>query len=158
VDAERPAAPVVSRSEKILLFGFIAVILSALVLIALFTIRGSNYSKNQALIQLLQDACKAYFVEYGTYPEQDADLGTSTLVKRLAAPRMTTLPDGSKRTSPGIVRFNAGDLSGAGQVLDSFGQPFRYRNPGVRNPRGIDVESAGKNGRFGDDDDLFSGR
>jgi general secretion pathway protein G len=34
-------------------------------------------------------------------------------------------------------------------ILDPFGRPYQYRNPGVRNPEGFDVFSLGADGADG---------
>ena len=147
MDGASPAPPLVRPAVVWLVVGFVILILAVLLTVGVNSGRGHPSSVNEALIQMLSGACRQYRVESGAYPPQDGAWSTSLLVKALTAPR------GSR---PPIVEFLPQQLSGTGQVIDSWGRPLRYRNPGIRNPSGVDIESPGKNGVFGDDDDLWN--
>lgn len=47
-------------------------------------------------------------------------------------------------------------LEDAGALVDPWGKPFSYRSPTLKSDRGYDLWSAGKNGKFGDGDDICS--
>lgn len=103
--------------------------------------------RTAALVSVLEAGCKQYRVEWGVYPPGDAGGGTSTLVKSLGMPRgkggfgdMARAPE-----RPPIVELLPRDLDG-GRIVDEWGRPLRYANPGRRNKEGIDLWSAGYNG------------
>lgn len=148
MEGKSPEPPLVRPAVVWLVVGFLVLVLAALLTIGVNTNRGIRGSPNEALILMLSGACRQDRLEFGAYPAQDKDLATGLLVAALT---------GRRGSSPPLVEFLPGQLSGTAQVLDTWGRPLRYRCPGLRNPSGFDLESAGKNGVFGDDDDLWNG-
>ena len=47
-------------------------------------------------------------------------------------------------------------LMDAGMLVDLWGHPYQYRNPGKRHPEGIDVYSLGPDGKDGTADDIYA--
>jgi general secretion pathway protein G len=46
------------------------------------------------------------------------------------------------------------EVRGGTRPLDPWGQPYEYRQPGVKNPSGYDLYSAGPDRKAGTDDDI----
>ncbi len=106
---------------------------------------GSSYSKTEAIVKLLDDACKAYRVQHGAFPPAAPDGNSEALVRLLGAPR-----PGRDRVYPPFIEFKADLIEGGaavGPVLDEWGRRIRYLHPGKRNPDGVDIWSSGCNGR-----------
>lgn len=110
----------------------------------IMTRRGNTaYTKTEAILKMLDDARQAYRLQHGKFPPSAPDGNSAVLVRLLGSPRQI---NGVQR--PPFIEFGAGMLAApGGPVTDGWGRPIKYRNPGVRNPKGVDLWSSGRNGR-----------
>lgn len=46
-------------------------------------------------------------------------------------------------------------LTEASSLIDPWGHPYQYRNPGTKETNGYDVYSMGRDGKDGTEDDLY---
>ena len=106
-------------------------------------------TKTYSFIKMLDMACQSYEKEFTVYPPQPPG-DSSALHLHLGSPRTS---------KPPIVSFTADMLElPAGRtdltpnppvkIIDGWGNPIRYLNPGIHNTDGVDIWSAGKNGIF----------
>jgi hypothetical protein len=112
-----------------------------LVLLGLSTTRvgREKVARTEAFIAMLEGACKQYRERYGTCPPSTSDGNSSALVRALGVPH-----EGKGGALPPLLVFPADLLATpAGPILDEWGRPLRYLNPGVRNPQGVDLWSTG---------------
>jgi len=101
-------------------------------------------------IRILDHACEAYRIEYGAYPPGRSDLSSTVLYSHLGSPRMT-LRRGVEERRPAILEFPQdwlGLVRGrtSAPIVDVWGRPIRYANPGRHKISGVDLWSAGQNG------------
>ena len=74
-----------------------------------------------------------------------------------------SLPSGAQGLYA-LVRRPEGDpipqrwhqLMDAGMLVDLWGHPYQYRNPGKRHPEGFDIYSLGPDGKEGTADDIYA--
>ena len=113
----------------------------ATVFLGLLTVRvgGGRVGRTEMLVAMLEGACKQYRERYGAYPPSTPDGNSSVLVRALGASH-----EGKGGPLPPLIVFPADLLARpAGPILDEWGRPLRYLNPGVRNPQGVDLWSTG---------------
>jgi|ERR1043166_5388143 hypothetical protein len=119
--------------------------------------------KTIALIQALDTACKAYRINFGVYPPNDMCdsrclhyyLGRPRIM--LPAQRDDAGPFGTTVKYPPLIDFPAewlqlqkGQIPDPNQpvpIVDAWGNPIKYVNPGRFNPLGVDIWSPGQNGK-----------
>lgn len=81
-----------------------------------------------------------YRMDVGAYP---------TTVQGLDA--LLRAPDGG---AAGQWKGPYFEIRGSTKPLDPWGQPYEYRHPGIKNPSGYDLYSAGPDRKAGTDDDI----
>ena len=109
-----------------------------------------SHSRVKAIVDALDKGCQTYRMEYGVYPPGRPDFDSRALYQYLGSPLVVKKGDGPGIQRPPIINFPADWLrgsSGSVSVVDSWDRPIRYRNPGIFNKKGIDIWSAGRNGK-----------
>jgi len=136
----------------------IILILAAMLVVAVATITTkAQYAKTEAVVKLLDDGCKNYKVEFGVFPPNDKG-DSRCLHLYLGSERVVVLDTavGVKTTKPPLIQFKTDQLratAGPPDVknpvtpVDAWDEPIRYANPGRQVKNGVDIWSAGKNGR-----------
>lgn len=97
----------------------------------------AQITTTEAKIRSLEASLMAYKTQNMFYPTQPQ--GLEALVAR-----PTTDPQPKRWTQ--MVKVEG--------ILDPWGHKVQYRNPGRRNPAGVDVFSLGPDGQEGTDDDI----
>ena len=151
-------------------------IITALILLVLFGVgfvavrETMRRSKTSEIISLLHRACQSYEKTFYVFPKTEEYPDSRALHQHLGSkwlmhinywfdseadraawkpqqpfppmvgftPNMLDLPDGRTDVTP----------TPPVQIIDSWGNPIRYRNPGIHNKDGVDIWSAGPNGKF----------
>ena len=141
-------------------------LLLLLPIVGYFILVGHTHAKFYAklntewIIQTLDEGCKAYKAEYGSFPSNDRG-DSRCLHFYLGSPRLMKPPNdsapGPTVKMPPFVDFPvdwlqlpAGlipDPSKPSPIIDSWGNPIKYANPGRINPKGVDIWSSGPNGK-----------
>jgi len=112
-------------------------------------------SQTYILITQLDWACREYKNQFGVYPPGDTDQSSLSLYKCLGFPQVIIAGDGQIRSMPPLMHFTAemvnGDIKSSTaerplQILDQWGRPIRYLNPGRHNTGGVDIWSLGSDG------------
>ena len=111
----------------------------------------------EAIVIALDKGCQTYRFEYGVYPPGRPDFDSRVLHRCLGSKRRVKKGDGSEVDAPPILQFpqnwlqlKKGQLPDAASpvpIVDPWDHPIRYRNPGIYNKKGVDIWSAGKNGK-----------
>jgi general secretion pathway protein G len=136
----------------------IILILSALLVVAIVRITDkAMYAKTEAIVHLLDNGCRTYRIDYGVFPANDK--GDSRCLHFYLGRERTVLLDAAaqiKTTKPPIVDFKMDQLAATTgppdpknpvTPVDAWDVPIRYANPGQMVKNGVDIWSAGKNGR-----------
>ena len=133
--------------------------------------RGNSRSAaTSRLIKMLDKACQTYHKTWYIFPRTDHYSDSRALHLHLGSKRYVHLNFGGRplpppeiiealRTKPPFVIFNRDMLDLPSdwpkitpdpprQIIDAWGNPIRYHNPGVHNKEGFDLWSAGENGKF----------
>ena len=151
-----------------ILIGVTILVLSVLVVIGgRGAVRGGRTS---SMVKMLDMACRNYQAKFYVFPQTDEYPDSRALHRHLGSkwwmpinyrieseadryaprpqqpfppmvaftPNMLDLPNGRTDVTPNPPV----------QIIDSWGNPIRYRNPGVHNKDGVDIWSAGPNGKF----------
>jgi general secretion pathway protein G len=136
----------------------IILILAAMLVVAVTTITTkAQYAKTEAIVKLLDDGCRNYKVEFGVFPPNDKG-DSRCLHAYLGAERVMILDTavGVKTTKKPLIDFKTDQLKmTAGPPdpknpvtpVDAWDEPIRYANPGRQVKGGVDIWSAGKNGK-----------
>jgi type II secretory pathway pseudopilin PulG len=118
-------------------------------------------TRTGVIVQCLDQLCRTYQNEYGEYPPSRPDLDSRVLHQYFGSPRKGKNADGTVIQLPPIFTFPLDWLGGNPSsplpfppvsIVDGWGRPIRYANPGRYNFRAVDIWSTGKNGK----DDLDS--
>jgi prepilin-type N-terminal cleavage/methylation domain-containing protein len=146
--------------EMLVVITIILILLAFLVVLIVGVVDRARYAKTTAIVTGLDKACHAYFQDYNVYPPNDKGdsrslhyyLGRERYVK---AQHTSGGPE-LKTKKPPLIDFNAdwlqlakGTTPNADQpvpIVDAWDQLIKYKNPGTKNPRTIDIWSSGKNG------------
>ena len=122
--------------EMIIVLSIIA-LLMGLVIMNLSPIQGvAQHKKAQADILALKEALSAYQLQTGVLPTSDQ--GLKVLWQK---PTTDPIPDQWRKIMDE-------------EVVDPWGRPYHYLNPGKHNPDGYDVYSTGSTGQDGGDDEI----
>jgi len=147
--------------ELLVVITIIVILMSLLVVLISVLIDKARYAKTATTIKMLDEACKAYQVDFSCYPPKDSK-DSSCLHQHLGMPRriQTVKSDtgpGIYSNKPPIVDFPRDILqenskapdpkSNPVPIVDAFDQVIGYNNPPVYNRRGVDIWSVGKNGK-----------
>lgn len=142
VTEQGPGKP--GRAIGCLVAAFAAVIATGLVayLFFSFTLMAPRENKGilpaQSGLEGLLSALSRYKAATGSYPTTDQ--GLEALIRR---PVIEPIPERWIMTT---VPSN---------LVDPWGNPFRYRHPGARNPNSFDLWSFGPDGENGTSDDII---
>jgi hypothetical protein len=129
---------------------------------SIFGSRGSGHSRTKAIIDALDQACKSYRLEYGVYPPADREDSRCLhyYLGRNRRKHFTTMAE-LDRTGPTIMdppildfpqqwlQLAKGQVPDATQpvpIIDEWGNPIKYANPGRYNKGGVDIWSWGRSG------------
>ncbi len=128
----------------------VMVILASIALPSLRTSRNRAFeAKTEAQLASLALALKLYKVDMGVYPDS---LTLWALVHGTKGLGLASL--GSRWRGPYIELKKGRDVNDAGNILDAWGQPFRYRkHASLVDGRYFDLYSVGRDGQDGTDDD-----
>lgn len=152
-----------SAKEGFTLVELLVVITIIMLLIGLLVvlIRGivdkARNTKTAAIVKMLDQGCHSYHTDYGVFPPNDMS-GSASLHKYLGKDRMIDaqfVESGvaPKIKKPPIIQFNMDILDGNPtttepnppvKIIDAWGKPVRYANPGVKNRKAVDIWSDGK--------------
>lgn len=129
----------------------VMVILASIVLPSLRTSRNRAFeAKTEAQLSSLALALKLYKADMGQYPDR---LTAWVLVYGTQGQGQASL--GPRWKGPYIELKQGSDMSSGGDILDAWGQPFRYRRHDVlTDGRFFDLYSIGRDGQDGTDDDI----
>jgi general secretion pathway protein G len=144
--------------EMMIVIAVVLILASLMVgLIVVITDR-AHYTKTEAVVKMLDDACKNYKQQYNTYPANDK--GDSRCFHYYLGQERTIQLDtdsGVKTKRPPILEFKADmldlpentapDARNPAPVIDAWGQKVQYKNPGQYNSKHVDIWSSGKNGK-----------
>jgi general secretion pathway protein G len=143
--------------ELIIVIAIILILASMLVVAIVLVTNKAMYAKTEAVVKLLDDGCRMYKIEYGVFPANDK--GDSRCLHFYLGRERTVMLDAGaqmKTTKPPIVDFKIDQLSPTAgppdpknpvAPVDAWDVPIRYANPGMMIKNGVDIWSAGKNGR-----------
>lgn len=148
--------------EILVVITIITLLVSLLVVLIANVIEKARYAKTAALIKMLDDACKTYNLDFGTYPPNSKQ-DSRSLHYHLGIPRKIATVKSDvggtlTTTKPPIIEFKL-DMLGdtkAGLpdpktnptvIVDAFDNPVKYVVPGKWNKKGVDIWSPGKNGK-----------
>jgi prepilin-type N-terminal cleavage/methylation domain-containing protein len=143
--------------ELIIVIAIILILASMLVVAIVKVTTDAQYAKTEAIVKLLDDGCRVYKVDFGVFPPNDK--GDSRALHHYLGSERVVLLDaaaGMKTTKKPIILFNtqqlkqtAGPPDAKNPVppVDAWDEPIRYANPGRQVKNGVDIWSAGKNGR-----------
>jgi len=144
-----------------LLIAVAPVLLASLLFVydSIVRIRERPYStaKTLAIIDALDKACRIYRLEYEEYPPGRADFDSRVLHRCLGSRRWTRKVDGNEVDAPPILEFppdwfqlKKGEIPDPGRpapIVDAWGRPVRYANPGRHNKKGVNIWSLGHDGK-----------
>ena len=137
----------------------LALVLFLIILIGeqVFGGRGPHCSSCKTIISALESGCRTYKIDFGEYPPGRPDFDSRVLHHYLGSPRVVKTGDGIERRRGPYIDFPATwlkssigqipDPANPVQILDPWDRPIRYANPGNKNPGGVDIWSAGPNGK-----------
>ncbi len=144
--------------EMIIVIAVILILVSLTIGVVVIITDRANYAKTEAVVKMLDDACKAYKQNYGIYPANDK--GDSRCLHFYLGQERTILLDkdsGVKTKRPPLIEFKADmldlpdnvppDAKNPVPVIDSWGQKVQYKIPGQWNSKHVDIWSPGKNGK-----------
>jgi general secretion pathway protein G len=117
--------------ELLVVLGIIALLAALVAPQVIGYLSGARSQAAAAQLKNLESAVELYYLDNGVYPATDAGLGA--LVK---APS-------------GLVGWKGPYLKRADGLVDPWGKPFNYTNPGVHGA--YDIFSLGRDGREGGD-------
>lgn len=124
--------------EMILVLAIIGILVGMGIFTMKGVVRDAEIGKAVADIRTLQTNIVRYRTMAGFVPSQSQ--GLEAMVKK---------PSGNP--APRSWRPLMEDSS----LLDPWGHPFQYRNPGKKDPTGYDVYSMGPDGQDGNQDDVY---
>lgn len=144
--------------EMIIVIAVILVLVSLTIGVIVIVTDRANYAKTEAVVKMLDDACKAYKQQYNAYPPNDK--GDSRCFHYyLGAERKISLDkdSGVQTKRPPFIEFKADmldlpantppDEKNPVPVVDAWGQKIKYKLPGQWNSKHVDIWSSGKNGK-----------
>ncbi len=140
--------------ELLVVICIIALLMSMLVVLIKGSIDRARNTKSKGLVELLNQACESYRVDFGEYPAPGSTslhkcLGcpvTMVVAKQSVGADITTvkppyvefkrdmLPDSATSTSPNPPQV----------LVDAWNRDIQYANPGARNTKSVDIWSVGK--------------
>ena len=136
----------------------IILILMALLVVAIQTVMTkAQYAKTEAIVKLLDDGCRTYKIEFGVFPPNDK--GDSRCLHHYLGSERVVVLDVSvnaKTKKKPLIEFTANQLKQTAgppdaknpvPPVDAWDEPIRYANPGRQIKNGVDIWSAGKNGK-----------
>lgn len=154
--------------EVIVVILIMTILMSLLVVIVRGSVDRARTAKTTALIHTLHAACDTYKQDFGVYPPNNPHKESANLHLRLGSKRRMVeqrSPDGTSdivvERDPYIRDFKKDWLvPGApnnypdppSEIIDAWEQPLHYRNPGVKNKRGVDIWSDGRSTKTDEDD------
>jgi general secretion pathway protein G len=103
--------------------------------------RKADISRCQARMQTIKNALEEYKLDYGKYPPQG--VGAAPFAALFTTPNSSGRPGGEKR--PYLTETNF--INTSSQLIDPWGNYFRYQAPGARNKSTYDLWSYGPNGK-----------
>jgi prepilin-type N-terminal cleavage/methylation domain-containing protein len=145
--------------ELLVVITIITLLVSLLVVMISVIIDKARYAKTASTVKLLDEGCKTYRLDFGVYPPNDknssASLHQHLGVERKITTQRVDLGTPIVSTKPPIIdwqRDMLDDTQGIPdpknnpvKIMDAFGQPIRYVNPGKYKKGGVDIWSPGKN-------------
>jgi len=148
--------------EILVVITIITLLVSLLVVLVGNILERARYAKTAAVVKLLDEACKTYNLDFGQYPPNDMQ-DSRSLYHHLGMERKLKTQKGDMgaalvTTKPPIVEFQH-DMLGDPKsglpdpktnpvpIVDGFDNPIRYKVPGKYNKKGVDIWSAGKDGK-----------
>jgi general secretion pathway protein G len=149
--------------ELLVVIAIITLMTSLVVVLIANLVERARYAKTVATIQLLDQGCQTYQVDFGRYPPDDKGGDSRCLHHYLGIDRMLTVLRNEsggdiKSRKPPIIEFRADILKDGGGVnpdaksspvpiVDAFGHVIQYKNPGVRKKKSVDLWSIGNDGK-----------
>jgi prepilin-type N-terminal cleavage/methylation domain-containing protein len=146
--------------ELIIVIAIITLLMTMLVVFISSAVKRGQVAKVQGMVKILTDACAAYKLDFGAYPPSDK--GSMSLHHHLGSERYVSVQKGSlgdiRTKKPPLVEFDPGWLKGGGgtspdaknrpvPLVDAWETDLRYLVPGKWNKGGVDIWSAGPNGK-----------
>jgi type II secretory pathway pseudopilin PulG len=129
----------------IIVFATLVTLLTSLLIVFFRSSRGSKGpSRSHEMVRVLAGACEVYKLDFGAYPPSAE--GTRGLRRCLGSERRVAA-GGVDTRKPPLIEFPKAWLGKDGTIVDPWGNELRYQAPGRRNPGGVDLWSAGPNGR-----------
>ncbi len=146
--------------ELIIVIAIVTLLMVMLVVMIRGILERAKYSRTEAMVQTLNDACASYKLDFGVYPP--SALGSRALHHHLGIERLISVQKGVggdiKAKKPPIIEFPAEWLKDGGgtapdakarpvPLVDAFDNELRYVNPGKWNKKGVDIWSPGADGK-----------
>ena len=155
------------KPEGLTILTFVVLGITIFVLLWIVLIPVKRGGRTQSIIIMLDMACQSYQKEFYVFPPTEKYPDSRALHFHLGSNRRPAIihyrtpPSTPKppQNRPPLVAFIPSMLELSDgrtdvtpnppvQIIDSWGNPIRYRNPGIHNEDGVDIWSAGPNGKF----------
>lgn len=146
--------------ELIIVIAIVTLLMVMLVVMISNVLNNAKYSRMAAMVKTLQDGCASYRLDFGVYPPSTH--GSRSLHHHLGIERLISVQKGVggdiKTSKPPIIEFSPEWLKDGGGVspdakarpvplVDAWETDLRYVNPGKWNKKGVDIWSAGRDGK-----------
>lgn len=154
--------------EILVVICIMTILMALLVVIIRGAIDRARTEKTRAIISTLSAACDSYKQDFGIFPPSNPHKESANLHLYLGRKRRMVEQRSQDGTNdivvdrdPYIRDFRKDWLiPGApnnypdppSEVIDAWDQPLHYRSPGLKNKRGVDIWSDGRNTKTDEDD------
>ncbi len=144
--------------EMIIVIAVILILVALMIGLIQVVTDKAYYTKTEAVVKMLDDACKSYKLQFNVYPPNDK--GDSRCFHYYLGQERTIKLDkdsGIVTKRPPFIEFKTDMLDTTSKtppdpknplpVIDAWGQKVMYKLPGQYNTKHVDIWSPGKNGK-----------
>lgn len=140
--------------ELLIVIVILSLLMTITVSIVVGVIDRARVSRTKSLVQMIHHACVQYRDDFGLFPHGDSSKDLHLYLGRTRTTVLSYRQDGAPMTmqKPPYLEFKKDMLEGdpsstypdpPREIIDAWQRPLHYRNPGVRNPKAVDVWSDG---------------